>query len=476
MATEDVVIRLRVDDSELRRRADGLRGRNATVVPTSFDSSSAVAGAEAAAVGGLAGSQFRGSSISKPIIDTKLNLQELRNATQRAVALSKKMGIGTPEGIAAAVQREGFAKAMRSYDDSRSYWSYDEDGWRVEPQTVRGEVSYRQRNYDTFKAAETQKAVEEALKHRRLGDFVTSGGTSSFDLRPDLPVALPDTNVSRIGGIYGPVTPMYKKPGFVRKLGQPFGELINSESVALSNAFNNAASLRSFKTPAGKWNWGGAEAISLSKSVAPILSITALGALSDQLGNARSEYMKKVLVGGDLPDSSYVADTLGIELAKNVGSVLSKAGMIPLDFGLGAISIFNWAWESAFGGGADASNRNWLDWEINVDSTRQALRDAVGLNDQAYAEVERQQDLYFRAKQKATNAARDAAKKIGADIGMRLKGAGLNNMSIEELAEKFKGYNDIEGQLIRKAQAEFKASVVKPTKRDVNPYWDADVN
>ncbi|MCZ7608497.1 MAG: hypothetical protein M5U25_21130 [Planctomycetota bacterium] len=479
MATEDVTIRIRVDDSELRRA----RAR-AAVTPAI----SAPISPNQAIAAGLAGSVF-GVDVGSKLSEMRQRALALNERTKLALELAGRLGVPTTsERLAVQTARGSIARQLSEYDRSadyggvgKRYFTYGEDGFSIEKTISVGEhqlVLFKERNYDLDFLGDKARIAAHASKGNPsdffghlIGSRFNVQGNKNLVSAIEEDILKEPIQPTRVGGIFGPTAPKYKKPGLVR------GTL---EDIGVS-ARSTLSSLK-FPKPEIDFSWATAKkdfktsALPLLRQAAPWATAAGIGALATSFNQARSSYMNKVLVAGDVPDSNYVVDFVSIEAAKSAGRMLGKIGLLPLELGMGLISLYNTAWESMFGDGANPNNRRWMDWEINVDSTRQLLRDAVGANDTAYAEVERQQDLYYKAMNRAQNAAREEAKRIGADIGQRLMDLGLNNMTLDQLAEKFKNYGGIEEQLLARATREFKASNVLPTKRDVNPYWTGDVH
>lgn len=483
MPTEDVVIRLRVDDSALRAaalRSTSLRG--AAVVPFTGDVGASVREdiqINSAIAGGLAGNVFNSSTLGSRISEVRAKALEREELARRALVLAGKLGIPTTaERLNITALRQETARALADFDRKIKYFNYGEDGFPLEKTVSVGDfdpVMFKDRRSDIEVQAAKWAKTASVTRGSYTDLFVHQIFGRPNTLASGIPIPdweAPAEGPQRVGGIFGPKSPKYKKPGLVRQTLNNLGE----SSQALVSAILPPSRMQSYFKPTHTGLRDVvAEALPLARSAFPVVSAVGAVALTKKLSDARSDYMRKVLVAGEIPESNYVVDLVSIESAKEAGKFMGRLGLLPLEFGMGLISSYNNAYESIAGEGANPNNRNWLDWEIRVDSTRQVLMDFVGANDLAYAEVERQQDLYYRALSRAQNAAREAAKRIGADIGSRLTALGLNNLSMDELAEKFKNYGGIEDQLLRKATNEFKKSNVLPSKRDVNPYWTADV-
>jgi len=457
MPVEDLTIRLRVDDSELARRESqlfqvGKRGIPGFVQPVNQAPMSHFAS-------GLAGNLL-GSEIARKEVHL-LNAQN--NAIQTQLTDGGQMELFSVEKQFTQKQYRGMERilsdpnAMVFRNNSLSV----SDPFPNE-NVSRSDIDSLLKHQSNIVPVPRTSAEARQLA---LGHQIGSGGTIQSIEVPSTVFTQPLFK-DRVGGIYGPTSPMYQKHGMVRRV-----------TDFASDAFGPTVDF--LKLPEGrfKYNKGKpvAELASLGRAVLPVASMGALIGSMKSINDKRSEYLKQVLVGGDIPEGNPVGDTISMNSAKNVAQVLSKYALLPLEIGFGALSIYNWAWEELFGDGANANNRDWLSWEINIDATRNFIIDFVGGFDDAYKDVEQKQRAWYKAKQRAVDAAREEAKRFGYDVASRLQGLGASGLNLDELAEKFKNHGGLEDFLVNKAQTEFKGTVHKPTKKDVNLYYDSDV-
>jgi len=475
MATEDVVIRLRVDDSELRRARRGYFDVPSSNVPTSGLTGSATA---SFVIAGVAGSITRNPSSAggrnllwNQIVDAELDGIAPGLRRDRVGGI---LGNADRDAIKAGVKDFAAEAYYRGYDFGDGIntqmshrakmfsagWRADSPVWLPELETVRNRIDINNLIEQNGSVRRPGAVSGTAAVQREIGHIVGSGGAEKPLSVPRIVFTEPLLREKLNTGLTGPGI-----IGRTASAAKDFGSNIKG-SAAYQNFMPGMLGGKVQQFPAF-----GTVTLDGIKDIAGRLGIiTSAGgsmAVAKQMSDARTAYFKKLMITGEQPDANYLnlgfkrvlsgmqetTSNLVANILYEVPSVLFEGISIGTNF-LAKLAGFS-GWDDNLVGMA-------------VDMVGMDFKEALGLTEEDYGKVAEAQSAWNKAYKSLQEQTRAQARRSSDDVAQRMQGLGADGVSLDELSKSI--YKNVEKKMLIQADQNFNSTNPFPTSRDVNPY------
>lgn len=430
MPTEDVVIRLRVDDTELRRRLGELRGRTAGVANVYVDSPDLVNLAAA----GAAGSVFAGGRPIGPSVSASMREARLRKRVAEALG-----------GTMPPHEQAEFQDRQVSTDFDRKsgyqYNSFRKVGLDPVPFTW-------QHNFDLDEQLRNMRPPKPGVmtpEQIRLERALFSMPGDTWDSRWREP--------ARLTTGLGP--PSLLQRGAARA--KDFGTALVSGERGLFYGQSFYNRVRDLKlSDLGLKNLSFNAVKEAASRVGIVTSAVGAMAVASDMSKARSEYFQKLLLTDETPNPDY----LNLGFKKTLGKIQDTWGKLTLNTMFEVPSVILEGLGSVFGANEA--------FGMAIDTVGMQWKETLGLTEQDYTRVAELQSAWNKGWQRMKEQVLEQAKRQANSVAARLANLGADGVPLADLEKTV--YKVIKTPLLRKADAEFRDTNPFPTSRDVNPY------
>lgn len=463
MATEDVVIRLRVDDSALRK-AEGRGGSRDFVIAgeaqrRNYDLLLDNPVLAEAAVAGAAGSYFSTSAniaggIGTPTAALSPSKRRRADATIRNVISSSAIPTFDPVTVAETLDRS----AVSDFDTKIGYVPNAFQFTGLDRAVFRWT-----RNFDTEMKAQQYRYNKRpgsvsgtAARQLELGHIVGSGGTLTPFGIPDSVFTDPLKPDTLNTGLTGPgiikrtaskaqdfASSIAARPGYQNFMPSMLGG--NAQKLTV---FNNL-SADSIKEAIGRFG--------------VITSAVGMMAVAKQMSEARAEYFKKLMLTNEQPDPAY----LNLGFKKMLSGIQETTGNLVVNTMFDVPSVlFEGLGIGRVVGAITGSSPSVVG--MAIDMVGMDFKEALGLTEADYAKVADSQSAWRKAYKSLQEQTRAQAKRSSDDVAARMQGLGADGASLDELSRSI--YKNVEKKMLIQADRNFNETNPFPTSRDVNPY------
>lgn len=188
-----------------------------------------------------------------------------------------------------------------------------------------------------------------------------------------------------------------------------------------------------------------------------ITSAMALMATASEVGNARHEYYKKLLLTDETPNPEYIQ----AGFKSMVNKVSETVGNLTYNIMFDVPAVLLEGIGSIFADNPEV-------WGLAIDKIGMSWREGLGLTEADYNRVAEGQKAWMKSWNRLQEQVNAQSKRQSRDVAARMQGLGLSGANLDDLSDAV--FKELKYPALLNAAKEFENVRPFPTARDVNPY------